>query len=508
MARQSSLALVAWTGLSLPAMAQDGPDSLAPTAGAWRFSYEEIKLPGQEKMGWVGGNLLFDVAGPLRLGVASYGALRGQRGGFITLGAAGEVRQRLNERWSTHAGLYIGAGGGRDGLSLAGGGLMLRGDVGISYQTAHGVLGLGLSHVRFPSGTIRSTQPYLHYEYPFYSLVAPYDAPATNASGNSSTSHWNTRSQEWSLVATRAHIPAHVVQVDGRPQHASLQLMGLEWLQYLSPNWFTKIEAQGAVSGQSNGYMQILAGGGYRLPVSERTALKLHAALGPAGGGNVDTGGGLLLDAGLSLQHRIGRQTAVELTLSKTRAPSASFQSRSLGIKLSRLLDVPAATSGQTVPWSELQGFDTTPLRIRAAHQSYHGADPQWRNRNADSAVHNLGIQLDYFVTDHWFLTGQGFAAYAGKAGAYMTGQVGAGVHWPLSERWFAELEGLVGAAGGGGLAVGGGLVGQANLSLGYQFSPALSVLASVGHAAAANGPFRAHVAGVGLVYRFKGLSR
>lgn len=499
--------MLACFGLGVPAWAQDAPTQLSPTAGAWRFTYEELKLPGQERLGWVGGNLLFDVASPLRLGVGSYGAVRGQRGGFITLGATAELKQQLSERWSTHAGLYVGAGGGRDGLSLAGGGLMLRGGLGVSYHTDLGKLGLGISHVRFPSGSIRSTQPYLQYEYPFFSLVAPHDAPAISAE-RQGTGRLEARAQEWSLVARQEQVPARVLRSDGQPQHGSLQLVGIEWLQHLHPNWYAKIEAQGAVGGQGSGYMLILAGGGYRLPLSAQTTLKLHAAMGPAGGGNVDTGGGLLLDAGLSLQQRITPRTAVELTLGRTRAPSASFESRSLGIKISRLLDVPAPTSPQALPWPALNGFDTTALRIRTAHQTYRGAAPQWRNSNADLSVHNLGIQLDYFVTDRWFLTGQGLAAYAGRAGAYMTGQIGAGVHWPLSQRWFAEAEALIGAAGGGGLATGSGMVGQANLSLGYQLSPALSAVASIGQIAAVNGPLRAHVAGAALVYRFKGLSR
>lgn len=74
-------------------------------------------------MGVVGGNLLFDVNDNVKLGVGSYGALRGERGGFITLGLAGEVRQRLSPSWLGHAGLFVGAGGGRGGSTLAGGGL-------------------------------------------------------------------------------------------------------------------------------------------------------------------------------------------------------------------------------------------------------------------------------------------------------------------------------------------------------------------------------------------------
>ena len=89
-----------------------------------------------------------------------------------------------------------------------------------------------------------------------------------------------------------------------------------------------------------------------------------------------------------------------------------------------------------------------------------------------------------------------------------MTGLFGAGLQQGLGEHWFAEVEGLVGAAGGGGLATGSGLVVQANASVGYRLSPSLSLMFSAGRMAAPNGPFKAKVAGLGLAWQFTGLTR
>lgn len=75
--------------LALAAHAQnstESPAKLDTTPTAWRVTAETLKLPGAEKMGMVGGDLLFDVSDKLRLGVGTYGAVRGERGGFITLG--------------------------------------------------------------------------------------------------------------------------------------------------------------------------------------------------------------------------------------------------------------------------------------------------------------------------------------------------------------------------------------------------------------------------------------
>ncbi|MGZ8983672.1 MAG: hypothetical protein ACXW11_06935 [Methylotenera sp.] len=489
-------------------MAEDNllPD-VEPTPTAIRMTYESLKLPDGENMGMLAGNLLFDVSNKLRLGVGSYGAIRGERGGFITLGVEGEVQQRLSPSWLGHAGLFVGAGGGRGGYALSGGGLMLRGDVGLTYETAgFGNFGFGVSHVQFPSGVITSTQPYIQYEYPFHSLLVhgwTADSPNDN---HARVDPVQPGASEFSMVARNYIIPSSAVRDNGQPQHSSMQLLGVEWLSYLGDRWFLKLESEGAMGGENNGYMQILAGGGYRLPITRSTAIKLHAAAGPAGGGGVDTGGGLLLDAGVSLQQNLTEHTALELSVGEVRAPSRSFEALSLALKLNYQFGLPNISS-QAVSWSALRDFDTKPMRVRMANQTYFKADPQWRNRSVDQSVSNLGVQIDYFVSPHWFVTGQGLAAYAGNAGAYMTGQVGAGTQWPVSERWFVEGEALLGAAGGGGLAVGGGLVGQVNASVGYHLSNALSVMATAGRIDALRGDFKANVAGVSLAYQFTGFT-
>jgi hypothetical protein len=493
---------------AMPAYAQapaETSDQLLPTPTAWRATAETWELPGGEKMGMLGGNLLFDATDYLKLGIGSYGAVRGERGGFITLGLAAELQQRLSPAWRARAGLFVGAGGGRGGFTLSGGGLMLRTDLGLTYESAgFGNFGFGLSHVNFPSGVIRSTQPYLLYEYPFYSLTA--SGWSDKARRPRSAESLPANEQEFALVARSYRIPASVVQDDGKPQYGSMQLVGVEWLSYLDKNWFVKLESEGAMGGRSNGYMQILAGGGYRLPLGASTALKLHAAAGPAGGGRVDTGGGLLLDAGLGLQQQLTPSTSVEVSVGQVRAPSQSFRAGSVAVKLNHRFGLPAVGAG-ALSGAALNGFDTAALRVRAAHQTYSGRNPLWRVNFPDQKVGNLGVQVDYFVSPQWFLSGQGLAAYSGKAGAYMTGLVGLGYQQQVAGPWFAEAEALAGAAGGGGLAVGGGLVGQVNASLGYRLNKSLSLMATAGRIQATRGELNANVLGVSLGYQFTGFA-
>lgn len=482
-------------------------NGLKPTPTTWRGTYETWKLPDDEKMGMLGLNLLFDVHENIKLGVGSYGALSGQRGGFITLGLAGELQHRLSNSWRIHGGVFVGAGGGRDGLTLAGGGLMFRADAGVTYEThGYGNLGLGVSYVTFPSGSIRSTQPYFMYEYPFFSAINNgWSRPA--ASGSRQSGMLGSNRQEFGVTYQYYKIPSSVVRDNGAPQNSSMQLIGAEWLSYLDDHWFLKVEAAGAAGGESNGYMQIMGGGGYRLPLGSSTAIKIYATAGPAGGGGVDTGGGFLFGGGLALQQNITRNTAIEFSVGGVRAPSASFKALNLGVNLNYQFGLPK-TGSDMIDWSSLSSFSSAPIRMRAVNQTYLKGNDNWRSRDVNMSVNNLGVQLDYFLNKNWFLSGQGLAAYAGNAGAYMTGLVGGGIHLPLSEKWFLEAEALVGAAGGGSMNVGSGLVGQYNLGIGYQMSKSLSLMLTGGQIAAANGDFRSTVIGASVGYRFLGFTQ
>jgi hypothetical protein len=480
----------------------------------WSLTDETWQLPANESMGMVGGRVLMDVSPHWKMGVASYGAMRGNRGGFITLGAEAQTHWSLGDHQTLVGNLFVGGGGGRDGRSLAGGGLMVRTSLGLEQHLGAGHhIGIGMSHVSFPEGRIRSTQPYLSYSYEFPSLLWG-GWPNLPTGGTPDLSNTlPSRNQEFAVVAYDYRLASDAMQDNGtQAQHPRMQLLGAQWLSYFDKHWFFKIDGAGALGGESAGYMQILLGGGYRFPLSARQSLKLHATAGPAGGGATDTGGGLLTDVGIGWQMRLRAHQSLELSVSDVRAPGRSFVGRNLGIKLVHHLQQPD-TDGQALSAAMLSGLDVERLRMRLVQQSYQGASPDWRCCYADLPVHNLGLQLDYMLgptekARQWFLTGQGIAAYKGEAGAYMTGLVGAGLRQKLAPRWSAEVEALIGAAGGGGLRVGGGLVAQTNIGLGYQLTPQVGLLVTAGRMEALHGDFKANVLGASAVYHFSTLVR
>ena len=489
--------------------------SLAVVPFEIRGDYESWVLPGSEAMGMAGVGVRRAVGEHGFLGVDLYGAVRGERGGFITLGGTGGFRWPLADRLALEASLHVGAGGGRGGRELSGGGLLLRESLGLRYTLPRlGTLHAGLSHVDFPDGgVIHSTQAYAGFSLPFSALLqgggpthSQRLAPAFDTSG------YRPQPQAFSALLREVLVDASSRMDDGRRQE-DFTLVGAEWRTAFGEHVFTRIEASAAMRGGVAGYMQVLGGLGLQQTLGPRATVHGAVSGGFGGGGGVDTAGGLLAAADVGVQWELAPQWQVDVAAGYFAAPEDSLRAKTVTLRVAHAfggkpstngrrsgMAAPAADSGN----SSLAGMDVVPraLRVRFAEQHYFQGAAGWRSL-PEVEVGNLGFQFDYFLNPEWYLTGQGLGAYTGKAGAYMTGQLGVGTHRALGRTTFVELEALAGAAGGGGLRSGGGLVYQVNANLGWQVNDHTAVLLGVGELKAANGGLRAHVAGLSVAYRF-----
>ena len=108
-------------------------------------------------MGLVGLHALRPVTPHLSIGPSVFGATEGDHGGYFGWGVGAAYRWRQGD-WSAEVGLFVGGGGGSPGW--VGGGLMLRPSLLISRDVGPLRLGLGVSQVTFPSGTVRATVPF------------------------------------------------------------------------------------------------------------------------------------------------------------------------------------------------------------------------------------------------------------------------------------------------------------------------------------------------------------
>lgn len=461
-----------------------------------RMSYEVLDVGPAETMGLAGVHYLVNVHPDWYLGASGFGALAGERGGFFAGGFTLGTGTRFASKWLLDAGLFVGGGGG--GSAAQGGGMMLRPHLGISRDVGGVMLGAAVSYVKFPNGDIDSTQLSL-------SLGIPFDVQYGRASDAGKAVYaadlvgLRLRETEW-LATVGTYHPADTARTPaGSAMTSSLTRVGFEFRRHLDARRYLFVETAGATGGESDGYAELLAGAGYRVPLSSpRLHLAASLAAGGAGGGRVDTGGGLVGKARVGLDYSL--TPALKLGLEAGRIESsgsfsADFYGLSLGYRLGEV--------GAGGPAQDRLGVDRVRLARWRLVAVQHTSFSTGRKSGSEQNLSLVGVKIEKMLTDDFYMTGQAYAAYAGDAGGYAVGLIGAGWETTLREdgrlRFNAEF--AAGAAGGGGVDVGGGAVIQPLLGLSWQFSDRFTARFEAGRVKALDGKLDSNLVGLGLTY-------
>ena len=467
-----------------------------------RFSYEEIDMPDAgEYMG------LYSIGAYDRLnpwlygGINLYGAASGRRGGFFTGGYTLGVDRQLTDNWIFDSGVYVGAGGG--GSAAQGGGLMIRPHVGLKYDMGWSALGLNYSYIDFPNGDISSDAFTLSLDIPFTSPTLNWEDDRLIVADYFGTD-WNNVSRHRSHLAARvrAYYPSSGSKTtSGGSFNDSLGLVGVDYSYFLNENWFATFETAGAASGGVGGYAELLAGIGYRLPLTKNDRLALLPALtiGGAGGGAVETGGGFVARANLGLEYRFSQDLSMIIDGGYLTAPDGAFDTPYVGLNLAYVMES-FAQDQKGVPLTETDVIQTNKWRFRPAYQCYFDAQ---RKGGASRDMQLLGGKIDWMVGDWWYLTGQGLSAYEGGAGGYSEGLWGVGVHGPSWKNLHLYGEMLIGAGGGGGVDSGSALLYKPSIGLEYNLNDDFSLQTGIGKVISKEGNLNTNILDVSLIWRF-----
>jgi len=471
-----------------------------------RFSFEEIDMPDAgERMGLYSIGA-YDRFNPwLYGGITAYGAASGRRGGFFTGGYTVGVERQLTDNWNIDAGSYVGAGGG--GAAAQGGGLMIRPHIGLNYDFNWAALGLSYTYVDFPNGDISSDSVALSLDIPFSSPTLNWEDDGLTAADYFGTDLGDVSRHRSHLAArVRAYYPASGSQnTYGGSINDSLGLVGVEYSYFLDNNWFATFETAGAATGGVGGYAELLAGLGYRLPLTkdDRFALLPALTIGGAGGGAVETGGGFVARANIGLEYRLSKYLSLIMDGGYFTAPDGSFETPFIGFNLAYVMETFAQDQKGT-PLKETDIIETTKWRFRPAHQWYFDAQ---RKSGPSRDMNLLGGKIDWMGGNWWYLTGQGLSAYEGEAGGYSEGHWGAGVFSPSWKGWQLYGEMLIGAGGGGGVDSGSALLYKPSFGLEYNLNTNFSLQSGIGKVISKTGNLDANIIDASFVWRF-GASR
>jgi hypothetical protein len=466
--------------------------------GLLRMSYEVLDIGSSETMGLAGVHYLVNVHPDWYVGASGFGALAGERGGFFTGGFTVGTGKRFASKWLLDAGLFVGGGGG--GSAPQGGGMMLRPHLGVSRDVGNVILGAGASYVKFPNGGIESTQLNVTLGIPF-DVYYGRAGEAGKAVYAGDLFGLKLLEVEWLATAGEYRPADKAKTTEGAAMTSPLKRVGFEYRRHLDGHRYFFVETAGAMGGQSDGFAELLAGAGYRVPLlSPRLHLSASLAAGGAGGGQIDTGGGLVAKGRVGLDYDLTPSLKLGVESGRIESAgsfSANFYSLSLGYRLGEVGAGERGHDGQSVDGVRLAKWRLSGVQ----HTNFDAARKNGSNQNLSM----IGLKIEKFLTDSLYLTGQAHGAYVGDAGGYAVGLIGAGWEIPLREdrRLSFNAEFAVGAAGGGGVDVGGGGVIQPQLGLIWQVNSRFAARIDAARVKALEGKLDSNVVGIGLTYEF-----
>lgn len=491
------LLLLALPG-ALFAQAAADREGIASRPALARVTAERLKLPDGESLGLIGTSYLLQIAPGLYGGPAAYGAVSGRRGGLLTLGGELAAQWPIAGAWSVGAGVFAGGGGG--GGAPVGDGLMIRPHAELLWAFRPGQqLGLGWSQVRFASSRIDSSQLALTWQ------IATDFRYVPQGGGLKFDLIGTQPTQRTGVGFDRVQATAGVYRPDdgartlsGGALPRNIGFTGARLERALADNLYWGLEANGAASGGVGGYAEFLGTVGYEVVTSdEHFAAGYRLALGSAGGGDVDTGGGLLWKAGVYGIARLANDLGLTVELGLARAPQGSFRARYASLAFNWIID--DRLDGTAPPRVTRMEWAGSLGRYRAPRKTAGGAERE---------LQLAGLRVNREMSPGFYLAGQVQSAVGGDAGGYSVGLLGAGLRRSFGERWHAGIELLGGAAGGGGVDAAGGALVQPMAYVGFDLTPGLALRVGAGHVKSLRGDLSSNVVEASLAFSFGVASR
>jgi len=396
----------------------------------FRVSYQNLKFLNED-MGLVETSYLFNF-NYIYTGISVYSAVTGKRGGFFTGGVTLGAKYPISSFY-IDGGMFIGGGGG--GHAPQGSGLMLKVYGGIVKPINKNFsLVANYNHIKFKDGEIDSNQLAFGFDYNFKDLYFLSPPP--------SYGYFDVEKVYFNPYVLE-YIPFDSKRTDGYEQKR-FTLIGAE-LGKIKENYFYFLSTGGAFRGEADGYAEFLFGIG-----KDFKYLKLKASLGAGGGGEVDTKGGSI--------YKIEAQKDIKF-LNFAAGYMGSFggvKAYYLKAGLSKKFDF--ATIG-----SKYVKLKPAKLKFSLYSESYLPSSTI-RKTGDSQRLDTINMDLGYFINKNTFLYINAGSAYNGNSGGYAIGMFGVGY-----EKDIFFVKGAIGAAGGGNVDVGGGLIAKAYCGIKYK---------------------------------------
>ena len=440
-------------------------------------------------------------------GVGFYGSVNGKRGGMFTLGVNFGMKSMLTHQLFIDTGFHLGAGGGAS--TPDGGGAMFLPHVSLGYQFKNFSTTVGYSHINFfDKGNIDGQQLRIGVQIPISFNYASFKNKEKNYTTESlKNSTWNRFSKRISMMMHLNNLSPYGdsqftdgVSLKGK----TIRLAGFEFDSYFNDHWFAFFKADGAFHGIQGGYMDLFLGGGYHFSMNKnRTNILAKFGVGAGGGGGADTGGGFLIYPDISIEQLLFKDIYFSINKGYLMNPNNHFTSTTLGFGLKYYVNHSGITTKNktTLTKSKFKGIE-----IIIGQEMYLNAK---RMLQPTENLHQIALQLNLFLTKNVYLAGHTSFANFGNAGAYAEGIVGVGYQTKplLSKKVNLFTQILAGAAGGGDISTGQGLIVKPSIGINYLINDKLKIRTLIGKVKARGGELNSTSISLGLTYNLSFLT-
>lgn len=470
-----------------------------------KFSYDDLKRDdGNPNLGLLGTSINFNLYKGFYLGPSIYSAMGGDLGGLFVIGANAGFKHALYKGLSIDTGYFAGGGGGQN-VSSSPSGFMSRAHAGLSYNFRYFELGVEYADVNYPDYGISDRQFALTFSIPGTLLVGSpeYQGESTTNLDNVFSSRGLNFYRMFIGMYQESYFLDKSKDTQGNELNDTMQLVGAKGGVFMNPNIYLGLSTGGAYDSSKNGYMDFYMILGVQKYFTERFFYNIEGDIGSGGGGNTDTGTGIIYKSSLGLGYSFVPAFSLMLEGGYLTAPNGNFEGpfTSLGLYYQFF------NSGPQTFTSDAGNGHYTFEGWSISGQTERYMNPQRSSVSREGE--NIDLAVIEFIKDintTFSIKGQAASAYGGNAGSYATGMIGPGAQTPSWHGFRLMTDVLVGAAGGGAMAVDSGAVYQPEAGISFDITPYVSLIAKTGRIMAINGGLDATTYNAGIVFNFTNL--
>jgi len=494
--------VLALAALASRAEAQDLEPILRRTR--WRVTAERMEDDDRDSS-LVGAH--FDLLDPWRavpgsyLGLGGFAAVEGDTGGFLAGGATiGYVRDVLGGL-AIDTGIFAGLGGGG---RLDFDGFVYRPHVALQHPLGPVDLRVELAYFDAPDADFEDLHLAVGLSLPAeLLLVREVQGRRNDIAEDAIVEHRIRTTPTWLHLEP----DSDAARRSDASRIRDVEMLGQSFDYFTSEHTFLTAEVYGASGGDVPGFVLAMAGVGFSLPVvGPRVRLEGKGLVGAGGGGDVDTGGGFAWQGMGGLAIELFGGFGLQAMVGRTGFPDGEFDATTTAAGLS--WNVRAAEVAWDHPRTALENerlpddvFRESRTRIDLVHKFQQ---PRSGARELDGTpledFELVGLSLEHRVIEDFSLTLSGYGGY-GDVGGYAEGLLGVRYERRLaldSPHAFSVL-GEIGAAGGGDVDVGSGLIYAGSVGYRYRIAERVHLLAEYGFTKSDNGPYEANHTKVGI---------